>query len=882
LQRFQLEAQAAACLHHTNIVPVHGVGCERGVPFYAMQYIEGRSLAQLIAELRRLEGPVAAGEPAEISISTLTAGLAGGRLPDGARPPVDRFAGACEDEQLGGLARGERLPGPEVRTPTPRPGSEPPSGSSIRNCAFIRTAARLGVQVAEALDHAHTGGILHRDIKPANLLLDDQGRLWVTDFGLAQIQGHPALTLTGDILGTLRYMSPEQALAKRVVIDGRIDIYSLGVTLYELLTLRPAIDGRDRQEILRKIAEEEPVAPRSLNPAVSRDLETILLKAMAKEPGGRYATAKDLADELRRFLEHRPILARRQNPLDRAAKWAQRHRPLVASISVATFLFLGLAIVVLASSNLRIQEERERADGERERAEASSRKAREIVDRMFTRVAQDLEHTPRTEKIRRALLVDALEFYQGFLKERSSDPVVRHETARAYMRVAEIQGMLGAPSAQELENVNQAAILLEKLTTEFPGVPEYWRDLASCYRARDERPAELPIREKLATTYPNVPEYRRELARTYTELGIFFQERDANESERLHRKALGVMEQLGKDFPEVPADWYARARSHHWLASLLFYRERWAEAEAELRKALALAEWAQGAQPENADFRSELKQIQEYLAIALANQGRAAEAVDARRRAIRVGESLMEAFPDVPEYRSAVCWISGNLADTLRTMGRLDEAEACLRRAIGLAKKHDPTGSYWGVLYEKLGTVCHDLRRDNDAAEAFREARVRYEREDKLKPDVIWQKRLYARFLTRCPAVQFRDQERAIALAKQALQAAPQVPEGWQILGEAEYRTGHWEAAIEALDHETRLGTKDSPALALYLAMAKWQLGRRAEARRLYDQAVGEMDQSRSRNDDLRRLCAEAAGLLGLPEPTVPSKKKEVPHPAKD
>jgi tetratricopeptide (TPR) repeat protein len=316
------------------------------------------------------------------------------------------------------------------------------------------------------------------------------------------------------------------------------------------------------------------------------------------------------------------------------------------------------------------------------------------------------------------------------------------------------------------------------------------------------------------------------------------------------------------------------------LASLLFYKERWAEAEAELRKAVALAERAQGAEPDNADFRDELEHIQEYLAIALANQGRAAEAVDARRRAIRAAESLMEAFPDVPEYRSAVCWISGNLADTLRTMGRLDEAEACLRRAIELAKKHDPTGSYWGVLYEKLGTVCHDLRRDNDAAEAFREAGVRYEKEDRLKPDVIWQKRLYASFLTRCPAVQFRDSERAIVLAKQALQAAPQVPEGWQILGEAEYRAGHWEAAIEALDHETRLGTKDSPGLALYLAMAKRQLGRRAEARRLYDQAVGWIKQRPSRDEDLLRLRAEAAALLGLPEPVAPA-KKEVPRPSK-
>src|SRR5262249_57891617 len=128
-------------------------------------------------------------------------------------------------------------------------------GSSIRNREYVRSAARLALQAAEALDHAHTRGILHRDIKPSNLLLDAEGRLWVTDFGLAQVRGDDRLTLTGDVLGTLRYMSPEQALARRVVIDGRTDVYSLGVTLYELLTLRPAIDGRDRPGIPRRGAQ---------------------------------------------------------------------------------------------------------------------------------------------------------------------------------------------------------------------------------------------------------------------------------------------------------------------------------------------------------------------------------------------------------------------------------------------------------------------------------------------------------------------------------------------------------------------------------------------------------------------------------------------------
>ncbi len=173
-----------------------------------------------------------------------------------------------------------------------KPAAKSSSSTSTRTREYVRNVARLALQAAEALDHAHARGILHRDIKPANLLLDAEGRLWVTDFGLAQVRGDDRLTLTGDVLGTLRYMSPEQALGLRVVVDGRTDVYSLGVTLYELLTLRPAVDGHDRAEILRRIADGEPAPLRRLNPAVPADLETIVLKATAKDPEGRYATRR--------------------------------------------------------------------------------------------------------------------------------------------------------------------------------------------------------------------------------------------------------------------------------------------------------------------------------------------------------------------------------------------------------------------------------------------------------------------------------------------------------------------------------------------------------------------------------------------------------------
>ena len=161
----------------------------------------------------------------------------------------------------GADGRAARAPRAEARR-----APAPPSRRSTRSRGYFRTVASLGMQAAEALEHAHRLGIVHRDIKPANLLVDVRGNLWITDFGLARMQADIGLTLTGDVLGTLRYMSPEQALARRGVVDHRTDIYSLGATLYELLTLRPAFGGRDREELLRQITFEEPRPPRQSQP----------------------------------------------------------------------------------------------------------------------------------------------------------------------------------------------------------------------------------------------------------------------------------------------------------------------------------------------------------------------------------------------------------------------------------------------------------------------------------------------------------------------------------------------------------------------------------------------------------------------------------------
>ena len=178
---------------------------------------------------------------------------------------------------------------------------------SVRGGGFFRTAAKLAAQAAEGLDYAHGLGIVHRDVKPANLLVDGRANVWITDFGLAQFQTQAGLTQTGDLVGTLRYMSPEQAGGQHVLVDHRTDVYALGATLYELLTLRPIFDGQDQRTLLHQILNDEPKLPRALAPAIPAELETIVLKAVAKVPTERYATARDFADDLHRYLRDEPI-----------------------------------------------------------------------------------------------------------------------------------------------------------------------------------------------------------------------------------------------------------------------------------------------------------------------------------------------------------------------------------------------------------------------------------------------------------------------------------------------------------------------------------------------------------------------------------------------
>ncbi len=368
LARFRHEAKSAARLHHTNIVPVFEVGQDGDVAFYAMQFIQGQGLDQVIDELERWRDPARGAEgrmATEAAPETGTAGLAlvkaagsllSGRLgTEDAIPPPGDTSDPFELDVTEGPSSGEgrmyagaegfgrgAADGRSASAVLPGGAAVSMIETSGRRIAYFLGVAQIGRQVAGGLAYAHARGIVHRDIKPSNLLLDTAGVVWITDFGLAKAE-QDGLTATGDILGTIRYMAPERFRGEG---DARADLYALGLTLYELLTLRPAFVMSDRLGLIDQIKTQDPPRPRSLDGSIPRDLETIVLKASDKDPARRYATAEAMAEDLGRFLDDQPIRARRASALERSARWA-RHHPGVALFIAA--LAVLLVVITLAS-----------------------------------------------------------------------------------------------------------------------------------------------------------------------------------------------------------------------------------------------------------------------------------------------------------------------------------------------------------------------------------------------------------------------------------------------------------------------------------------------------------------------------------------------------
>jgi hypothetical protein len=374
VQRF--ERGESGGRHHTNIVPVFGVGEHEGTHYYAMQFIPGLGLDEVLAELKQM-GLDSAGSPLsnvglripyrpdrpgrDVVQSLKTGQFVSHTVADPSYDPDQTVAAASADAVAMGTAAGENLPGKrrtgdaeaasvsgrhDVSTASSSsvvlPGQSSPSSSTrLRKHTYWHNVAQIGVQAAQALHYAHEQGVLHRDIKPSNLMLDLYGTVWVTDFGLAKAEDARNLTEHGDILGTIRYMPPEAFEGR---FDGRSDVYSLGMTLYQLLALRPAFEEPDRHRLIKQVTTADAPPLHRINPQIPLDLVTIVHKAIDRDPQQRYPTPGEMAEDLHRFLEDVPIRARRISTVERCVRWARQNRLLATTIAIAASLVLALAI----------------------------------------------------------------------------------------------------------------------------------------------------------------------------------------------------------------------------------------------------------------------------------------------------------------------------------------------------------------------------------------------------------------------------------------------------------------------------------------------------------------------------------------------------------
>jgi len=336
VERFRREAALAANLAHPGIVEIHTVGTESGTHYFAMEFVEGAPLDRVIDR------------SSEEGLDSLTG---------------DSVARAVRTES-------HRLDTGEAEIPGPSP-------APTWNRNYIATVVEIAAQVAEALEHAHRAGVVHRDVKPANILVRADGTVKLTDFGLARQEDLPSLTRSGEFGGTPYYTSPEQAAGRTV--DHRTDVFSLGATLYELLTLRRPFSGETTREVLNNILAQEPGDPQKLNPGVAPDLAAVVLRALEKDPERRYSSAGALAEDLRAFLEYRPVTARRISAAARAVRWSRRHRAITATVlgSAAVLLAAGVWFVLsLHAKNVELTLARDEARENARQAEANAERAR--------------------------------------------------------------------------------------------------------------------------------------------------------------------------------------------------------------------------------------------------------------------------------------------------------------------------------------------------------------------------------------------------------------------------------------------------------------------------------------------------------------------------
>ncbi len=529
-----------------------------------------------------------------------------------------------------------------------------------------RAAAGLLASLARAMHFAHECGVVHRDLKPANVLLTTDGTVKITDFGLAKLlegdsdREFAAPTETGVILGTPGYMAPEQAGGPSGAVGPAADVYGLGAILYECLTGRPPFRAATPLLTLDLVRAQEPAPPRQLNATIPADLETICLKCLRKEPARRYGSARELAEDLGRYLRGEPIRARLASAWERAWKGARRRPAAAALIAVSVLSALALTVGVLIHDALlqesvaQARAKEAEARMQHEQSDARYHAARDSMGRMLNRLnAQRLADVPRLKELRQELLEDSLAFYQAVLEQADNpDPAVRLDTAYAYMQMGEIQHLLGQ-RAPAVENYRRAMALLEALPDDTRSQSSSQHMLASCHGRLADHDLDTGKRE---------------------------------EALRHGRQAFAILDQLAREQPDN-RDWQnGLARSEHHLGVLYGAGGRPQESEKHYQRAIAIRTELVRAHPKIESYQAELAETYVNLATVESVLGRPAAARALNDKAIATLQPLNDRNPEVVTYALSLAGAYSNAGLALKSMGKPADALKRLARAIDLAE----------------------------------------------------------------------------------------------------------------------------------------------------------------------------------------------------